>query len=247
MGTPALVSLTFDDGMRCQFERAVPILDQHGLAATFFLVANTSPIFMDGYADHFKWPKIDWSEGDRQFLKGMVQRGHEIGSHSVNHKNDFTGEQAKFEPEELERKAKFEAERSKRLIEEWIGSEIASFCYPFCRRPAVLKNAVIAAGYRQARAGANASYYSLPDHPMDWFDVDCRQITENENVNGWVRSGCWHILMIHGIGTWNDGWAPVTVDQFALQMAELAKHRDTGTVEVVTFKNGADRIRGHRN
>jgi peptidoglycan/xylan/chitin deacetylase (PgdA/CDA1 family) len=42
MNSPALVSLTFDDGLRCQFEQAVPILDQHGFSATFFLIANAN-------------------------------------------------------------------------------------------------------------------------------------------------------------------------------------------------------------
>jgi len=44
MDKVGLVSLTFDDGLRCQFERAVPILDLYGFPATFFFVANTDPI-----------------------------------------------------------------------------------------------------------------------------------------------------------------------------------------------------------
>ena len=48
---PALVSLTFDDGLRCQFEQGVPVLDRYGFPATFFLVANTDPIFTDGWAE----------------------------------------------------------------------------------------------------------------------------------------------------------------------------------------------------
>jgi peptidoglycan/xylan/chitin deacetylase (PgdA/CDA1 family) len=40
MHNPALVSLTFDDGLRCQFDRALPILKKHGFRATFFLIAN---------------------------------------------------------------------------------------------------------------------------------------------------------------------------------------------------------------
>src|ERR671931_2018435 len=31
------VSLTFDDGMRSQLETAIPLLDEHGLQATFYL------------------------------------------------------------------------------------------------------------------------------------------------------------------------------------------------------------------
>ena len=67
----ALVSLTFDDGLRCQFEQAVPILDRYELPATFFLVANTDPIHTDG-STHPDWRKSDWNERDIQFFKGMI-------------------------------------------------------------------------------------------------------------------------------------------------------------------------------
>ena len=41
----SLVSLTFDDGFRCQFEKALPILNSYGMLATFFLIGGwaTSP------------------------------------------------------------------------------------------------------------------------------------------------------------------------------------------------------------
>ena len=57
MSDRALVSLTFDDGLRCQFESAVPILDRYDFPATFFLVANTDPIHTDG-GQHPDWRKI---------------------------------------------------------------------------------------------------------------------------------------------------------------------------------------------
>jgi len=238
MDKPALISLTFDDGLRCQLKSGVPILDKYDLPATFFLTANTWPIHKDG-CSHPDWPKVEWNEDDVQFLRSMIQRGHEIGSHSVNHKNpDFPNLNfnLNFDPKD-------EAEKSKRLIESWLGGEIPSFCYPFCKKPHALKSAVTAAGYRQARAGHGGhSYYSAQDS-LDWFDVDCRLISENENVDGWMRPGCWHILMFHGIGTINDGWRPISVPEFTRQMTELAKHRDSGVVEVVTFKEGADRLR----
>jgi len=34
----SLVSLTFDDGFRCQFGEALPILNSYGMPATFFLI-----------------------------------------------------------------------------------------------------------------------------------------------------------------------------------------------------------------
>lgn len=227
---PALISLTFDDGLRCQFEQAVPILDQHGFPATFFLLANTDPIHIDG-ASHPDWRKTDWSEKDIQFLKGMVQRGHEIGAHSVHHRNPF-----------LDNDPRGEAENSKQWIEVRLDVEVPSYCYPGHYITEPIKNAVINTGYKQARGGHGNRYYS-PQDSVDWFNVDCREITKNEDVGGWMRPCCWHVLMFHGIGTLDDGYSPIPPEEFTRQMAELAKHRDSGAVEVVTFKDGADRLR----
>jgi hypothetical protein len=247
MNNPALVSLTFDDGLRCQFERAVPILDQHGFRATFFLVANTEPIHTDGY-QHPNWSKTNWNEKDIQFLKGVAQTGHEIGAHSVHHRQPF-----------LDNNPKFEAEESKRWIESRLDIEVSSYCYPFCHATDPIKNAVITAGYKQARWGANEeqAYYSLHGS-IDLFKVDCRHISKfasesvgghpigkygSENVDGWIRPGHWHVLMFHGIGTVNDGWWSIPETEFTREMAELAKHRDSSAVEVVTFQDGATRLR----
>jgi peptidoglycan/xylan/chitin deacetylase (PgdA/CDA1 family) len=231
MEEPALVSLTFDDGLRSQLERALPILDQYGLSATFFLVANTDPIHTDG-CTHPDWRKTDWSEEDIQFLRGMVQRGHEIGAHSVHHRRP-----------ELDNDPKFEAEGSKQWIEDRLGEEVLSYCYPFYHLTQSIRNAVIGAGYRQARWGAKQSYYTR-QNSLDWFAVDCRQISRtNENVAGWIRSGCWHVLTFHGIGNEQDGWEPITEAEFARQMAKLAGYRESGLAEIVTFKDAADLLR----
>jgi peptidoglycan/xylan/chitin deacetylase (PgdA/CDA1 family) len=227
---PAVISITFDDGLRCQLERAIPILDQHELCATFFLVANTDPIHTDG-VQHPDWHKVTWSQGDNQILKGMVQRGHEIGAHSVTHR----WQQLFSDP-------KGEAEKSKSWIENRLDVEIPSYAYPFYRVTKPIKDAVVSAGYKQARGGAGQAYYRLQNQ-TDYFHVDSRQITSAEDVGSWLRSECWHVLTFHGIGTEDDGWSPIPVAEFARQMADLAKHRDPGAVEVVTFKDGADRLR----
>jgi peptidoglycan/xylan/chitin deacetylase (PgdA/CDA1 family) len=240
-----LISLTFDDGLRCQFEQALPILNEYALPATFFLVANTDSILRDGYW-HPRWRKTDWNKDDIRFLEKMIQQGHEIGSHSVHHKLSF-----------LDKDPQFEAESSKRWIQDRVGVEISSYCYPFCHFTDPIKMAVINAGYKQARWGANETYYPLLD-PVDQFKVDCRLIGKfdfqrvrgnfvgrygAEDVDNWMRPGCWHVLMFHGIGTLNDGWWPIPVAEFARQMTQLAQHRDSGRVEVVTFKEGARRFR----
>lgn len=137
----SVISLTFDDGLRCQFERALSILEQYGFSATFFLVANTDAIHTDG-CEHPDWPKTNWSEQDIQLLRGMVRRGHEIGAHSVNHRRP-----------ELDKDPKLEAENSKRWIEDRLGVDVPSYCYPFYYITQPIRNAVISAGYKQARGG----------------------------------------------------------------------------------------------
>ena len=227
----AFISLTFDDGLLCQFERAVPILDRHGFPGTFFLVANTESIFEDPWADAkgYEWHKIAWSNHDIQMLKSMAARGHEIASHTVKH------ERQPSDPV-------YEASESKRLIEGWMGTEVPSFCYPFYDTVESLKEPVIAAGYRQARAGRQNSFYACGDS-VDRFAVDCRQIAPTgEDVGAWIRPARWHVLTFHGIGTEEDGWEAVTELKFSTLMRELARLRDAGQVEVVTFNNGAARL-----
>lgn len=234
----ALVSLTFDDGFRCQFERALPILNSYGIPATFFLIANQDPTH-DRWAGHINdWWKIDWREDDIAMLKQLVQDRHEIGSHSVTH-----------HPTKMPLQPDIEARESKRLIEGWVGTNVSSFCYPLYRSHAYLANAVTNAGYEQARGGGTppnygprASYYTFPHNAtLDRFNVDCRQISMNEDVSAWMQPGRWHVLTFHGIGGEKDGWEPITLAQFTTQMGELARHRDSDVVEVVTFKDGAER------
>jgi peptidoglycan/xylan/chitin deacetylase (PgdA/CDA1 family) len=238
MNDPAVISLTFDDGFRCQFEKALPILNGHRLPATFFVIANQDATH-DRWAGHTNdWWKIDWREDDIAMLKRVIRDGHEIGSHSVTH-----------HPTKMATQPDTEARESKRLIEGWIGTKVSSFCYPFYRSHAYLVNAVKNAGYEQARGGGmppqygpRASYYALGENrTLDKFNVDCRQISTNENVSQWLKPSRWHVLTFHGIGGEGDGWAPISEGQFAKQMAELASLRDSNAVEVVTFKDGAKR------
>ncbi len=228
----ALISLTFDDGLLCQFERAVPVLDRLGFPATFFLIANTQSIFEDPWADAkgYIWHKISWSEEDIRLLKAMAARGHEVASHTVKHERQPSN-------------PVFEATESKRLIEDWMGAEVSSFCYPFYDTMKAFKEPVIAAGYRQARSGKRNSFYAARD-PIDYFGVDCRQVAQTgEEVADWIRSGCWHVLTFHGIGTEEEGWEPVAEREFSALMEELARFRDSGKLDLVTFNEGAERLR----
>ena len=173
----------------------------------------------------------------------MVRRGHEIGSHSVSHKHS---EDRRYRPaHDREYDAQHEAEESKRLIQDRM-SQVkmdSSFCYPFCGKGGGLREAVEAAGYKQARAGSGGAHYRIGDS-LDYFDVDCRLIGQHENVANWKYPGdSWHVLMFHGIGSDADGWQPISPEEFAREMSELAAYRDAGEVEILTFADAAERMR----
>jgi peptidoglycan/xylan/chitin deacetylase (PgdA/CDA1 family) len=240
-----ILSLTFDDGLRCQIERGVPVLDQLGLPATFFIAANDSPVHLD-YCLHAPWRKIEWNTADVRTLKDMARRGHEIGSHSVSHKSS---ESPNLRPaDDRGYDARHEVEKSKRLISDWMEMEIPSFCYPFCHKGGGLKDAVKAAGYKQARAGANRAYYKIGGS-LDYFDIDCRfvgELNRRDDVSSWKHHGDqWHVLTFHGIGptTDTDGWLSISPEEFAREMSELAAYRDAGEVEVLTFADAVERMR----
>jgi len=62
------ISLTFDDGLESQLAEAVPMLDDHGLRGTFYLVPR---------GDRWERNLSRWQEAGR--------RGHEMGNHSLGH------------------------------------------------------------------------------------------------------------------------------------------------------------------
>lgn len=241
MSTPAIISLTFDDGLRCQFDKALPLLEKYRIPATFFLIANQDATH-DRWLGHTDdWWKITWSEADLSMLKEVVRAGHEIGSHSVSH-----------HPTRMQLNPEFEICRSKELIEAWIGTEVYSFCYPFYRSHSYLHRAAKGSAYRQARGGGTlpdyvpgARYYST-DKPgkIDRFNVDCRQVSANDAATDWIRPGCWHVLTFHGIGGHKDGWEPVPVAKLESAFDRLNASRQSGEVELLTFNDAVQRLCG---
>lgn len=68
--TEKVVALTFDDGPHPKYTREIlDILDKHQVVGTFFVLGSSV----------LTYPKI---------VKEMIQKGHEIGNHSMNH-NSF--------------------------------------------------------------------------------------------------------------------------------------------------------------
>ena len=104
----AAISMTFDDGLPSQLKKAIPILDKHGLNATFFI-----------HTDNIK---PTWASTWDAWLP-VVKSGHEVGSHTKSH--------PALSELSNSRRIRDEIEGSADLIEQKLGVRPISFAYPF--------------------------------------------------------------------------------------------------------------------
>ena len=136
----AAVSITLDDGLRDQYDVAVPLLDQYGFKATFFIIPGLTPETNEEAAKKKPgdWGGISWVR-----LQELASYGNEIASHTWTHESVITnkdGQRIDMEP------AKLEAQVSKAYdaIKEKIGLAPFTFASP----GNAINEAVRAAAYR---------------------------------------------------------------------------------------------------
>ena len=98
--------ITFDDGMLSQYTYAKPILDKYNFKATFYIICNKVD----------KENRMNWND-----IHILEEEGHEIGSHSMNHKK-----LSKLSDEEMI----YEIIESKRCLQE-NGFDVTSFSFPY--------------------------------------------------------------------------------------------------------------------
>ncbi len=76
--------ITFDDGRLSQYTYAKIILDKYNFKATFYIICNAVD----------KENRMNWNN-----IQTLEEEGHEIGSHSMNHKklSKLSDEKMKYE------------------------------------------------------------------------------------------------------------------------------------------------------
>jgi peptidoglycan/xylan/chitin deacetylase (PgdA/CDA1 family) len=177
-GAPAAGSLTFDDTDPSHLPYGVPLLEERGLVGTFYLiVSSVSP---DEWAD--------WLP--------LLDRGHEIGSHTCNH-----GHLAEVDHGDVVREIVW----SKNMLEWVTGRPVLTLGYPYSNENAWVRRAV-GTYYVAARSGPEGDLSVNPPRPADIHrlrsfiplgDGDLGAMLAD--VDEAMETGGWMILMIHGI------------------------------------------------
>lgn len=150
---PRPVVLTFDDGYLDVFQNAFPILSEYGYVASFYIIANT--VDAPGSLSTKK-------------LKKLLANGWEIGSHSMTHA-DLT----------YSSDWENEIDNSKLVLEEKLGTEIVTFCYPYGKANDAIRLYTSDSGYLAAVGlgsimdhDANDLFFLHRKEIKSWYGLD---------------------------------------------------------------------------
>ncbi|HKR72310.1 MAG TPA: polysaccharide deacetylase family protein [Streptosporangiaceae bacterium] len=132
--TPVIVTLGFDDGTVDQFLHGFPVLQAHGMHATFFI--NSGPI-VAADPDHMTWADVH----------ALFDAGNEIAGHTIDHANIQPLSVADAEREVC-------ADRNTLLAQ---GFTPESFAYPFGSFDGTSEAVVRYCGYNSARTVSGIS------------------------------------------------------------------------------------------
>ncbi|HVZ79549.1 MAG TPA: polysaccharide deacetylase family protein [bacterium] len=198
-GHKAATSLTFDDGDHSHLDVAIPELDQRGMKATFFLIAN----------------QIDRKDEWRR----IIAKGHEIGNHSLDHRHP-----AEMTPPQQEA----QVVGANHVLQKEFGVQVRSFAYPFTEITPELQKALGKTDLL-ARGGYGKDYVLTPAMDPDWLDIPARMTETKlplSTYRRWivedVKKGGWLVWMIHGLEGTVSGWNPILRKNFTAILDDIA-------------------------
>lgn len=213
------VSLTFDDGMDCHLDRAVPALNERGLQGSFYLMPR---------GDDWRQRLEPWRQ--------VAAAGHEIGNHTLSHtcSANYTGARAGLEYaslEGIESDILAAQERLQLLLPE---QRTWTFCYPcyctFVGRGAQRQSYVplVARHFLAGRAGGEYGFGNRPGA----VDLACFWAQPAERMSAFemiglaeelTHRGQWVVFVFHAI---DGSRLSVAGEDFTALLDFLARRRD---------------------
>jgi peptidoglycan/xylan/chitin deacetylase (PgdA/CDA1 family) len=220
--TQTIVTIGFDDTNLDQYTAARPILQAHGMHATFFV--NSGFV---GTADHMSWAQ----------LADLAADGDEIGGHTIDHANLKHLKEAPARHEVCDdRVAVFDH-----------GLQSTSFAYPFGSFDAGTKAVVAACGYNSGRgvSGVNdRKVFAETVPPLDAYATrtppNPKSGTTLATIEGYVTAaeqngGGWVQLVFHHVCDHCDTYS-ITPADFQGLLDFLAPRAAAGTVVRTTHE-----------
>jgi len=173
-----VVSITFDDGYRDNFEHAFPVLRRLKLPAMIFVIAGK--VGQTNSLDGRDLPLADWPQLREMVDSGLVS----VGSHSLSHPQF-----RKIPPGKVQE----EVERSKSILEQNLQRQIDWFCYPKSQYTPQTIRALQRTGYRYAFGGTGfaspASYSFLLPRVMIWGSPETYELERGLKYDEeWIRN-----------------------------------------------------------
>lgn len=159
-----VIGLTFDDGYHNVYKNVLPLLNQLGFTATNYIVSNHlgGTNFWD--AENGVPSSALMSQDE---IIQWLEAGHEIGSHTQDHVY-----LTRIAPEE----AKKQIKQSKTDLENLLGIEVESFCYPYGQKSDEIQQWVADCGYQNATTTARGLALK-DDNPFDLPRVNITRST----------------------------------------------------------------------
>lgn len=213
----ALITFSYDDGKRDNYDIALPIHEEYGINASFAIIADraVNPKHWDAFMNPSQ-------------IVDASRRGVEITSHGVMHKKKFT----ELDTNELD----FELKESKRILNGFLpdNQEVDTLCIPFsATNEFVLSRAyenyslVRGLGWRNNEPISDNGF--VASHAL----VNTTKFYEiKKKIDEAVKREKWIVLMLHG----------VVDDKQAEGLYDISKDLLRRILEYVT-ELGAEKIR----
>lgn len=161
---PRPILITFDDGFQECIEQALPIMQQYGMSAIFYLVAG----LMGRTSEWLKRERnVELELANWQTVRQLLAAGFQCGAHSLTHPHLTELTETACRRELLE---------ARKVMEQNLGQEITHLAYPFGASNARVRALTIESGYRTAcsvEIGLSTerdSLFALRRVPITGFD-----------------------------------------------------------------------------
>lgn len=189
-GKQASLAFTFDDNCLSSFTKIAPMLEEYGYKGTFFLIAGQV------YSD------ASWSR-----WRGLSERGHEIGNHTMNHP-DLSQIRDSL-------RLDHEINSSYDLIKKKIGKAPFSFAHPYHKANKLVNRILSQRHYASRIYPGGCCMWGITSSSTEQGFRDL--------LNTGIDNNYFMALAGHGIG---DGWEPVT-ESWLRDCLEIIKERES--------------------